>query len=80
MGTFTLLLEVLGTGLKIWENKQKDSLFKEWQEIKLELNELESAEYEKRDQNSIDKLHYRLMLLSFKFTLNASARPDSPPK
>jgi len=73
MNWVPLVLEIVKSGLNIWEHKEKRKYVDKINKIEKELYEQEAKPFEERDQALIDNLHFDLVLVSRAFAQDAGS-------
>jgi hypothetical protein len=73
MDWVSLVLQVLSSGLSVWESKEKRKYIEKLKRIEKDLYEEEAKPLDNRDQSVIDNLHFDLMLVARAFTQDAGS-------
>lgn len=67
MNWVSVILEILKSGLSLWDSKEKTKYIDKLMKIEKEIYEEESKPLEERDQAVIDNLNFDLLLVSRAF-------------
>jgi hypothetical protein len=74
----SLVLDVLGAGLSIWDSKEKTKYQDKFIRIKTDIYEEMKKPYEDRNHAALDDLYFQLELLCNSFTSVAGSKNALP--